>query len=94
MSAQMPIEKYNWESLNRHGITAEMIDEVLQGSIVSYFPIDDADDTCEMIVGYTFTERLLEIGLRYLSADSIYVFHAQTVSPQYRAMFKEDWDNG
>lgn len=89
----MQIVKYNWESLDRHGITAEMIDEVLQGSMVSYFPIDDPDDTCEMVVGYTFTERLLEIGLRYLSADSVYVFHAQTVSPQYRKMFEEDRDN-
>ncbi len=90
----MKIVGYNWDSLNRHGITAEMIDEVLQGSIVSYFSVDDADDTCEMLVGYTFTERLLEIGLRYLSADSVFVFHAQVVSPQYRKLFEEDWDNG
>lgn len=62
--------------------------------MVSYFPVDDVNDTCEMIVGYTFGERLLEIGLRYKSADSVYVFHAQTVSPQYRKMFEEDWDDG
>lgn len=90
----MRIVGYNWESLNRHGVTAEMIDEVLQGSMVSYFAIEDPDDTCEMLVGYTFTERLLEIGLRYKSADTAYVFHAQTVSPQYRQMFGEEWDNG
>ena len=90
----MQIVGYNWESLNRHGITAEMIDEILQGSIVSYFAIDDEDDTCEMLVGYTFTERLLEIGLRYTSTDSVYVFHAQTVSPEYRKRFEEDWNNG
>jgi hypothetical protein len=90
----MKIDGYNWDSLNRHGITAELIDEVLQGLMVSYFPVEDAEDTCEMLVGYTFTERLLEIGLRYLSADSVFVFHAQTVSPQYRKLFEEDWDNG
>lgn len=90
----MQIVGYNWDSLNRHGVTAEMIDEVLQGSMVSYFAIDDADDTCEMIVGYTFTERLLEIGLRYISPDSVFVFHSQTVSPDYRKLFEEDWDNG
>ena len=76
--------------LNRHGVTTEMIDEVLQGSMVSYFAIDDPDDTCEMLVGYTFAERLLEIGLRYSSIDSVFVFHAQTVSPIYRKMFEED----
>jgi hypothetical protein len=90
----MQIVGYNGESLNRHGITAEMIDEVLQGSMVSYFAMDDNNDTCEMLVGYTFTEQLLEIGLRYASIDSAYVFHAQKVSPEYRKKFEEDWDNG
>lgn len=90
----MLIVGYNWESLNRHAVTAEMIDEVLQGSMVSYFAIDDPDDTCEMIVGYTFAERLLEVGVRYLTADSAFVFHAQTVSPNYRTQFEEDWDYG
>lgn len=89
----MQIVGYNWESLNRHGVTLEMIEEVLQGSMVSYFAIDDADDTCEMLVGYTFTERLLEIGLRYVSADSVYVFHAQTASPEYLRKFEGDWTN-
>jgi hypothetical protein len=90
----MTIIEYNWESLNRHGITAELIDEVFQGSMVSYFAIEDNDDTCEMLVGYTFTGRLLEIGLRYKSSDSAYVFHAQTVSPEYRKKFEEDWGHG
>lgn len=90
----MRITGYNWDSLNRHGVTPEMIDEVLQGSMVSYFSIDEPDETCEMLVGYTFTERLLEIGLRYRAADEVYVFHAQTVSPHYRKLFEEDWKNG
>ena len=71
-----------------------MVDEVIQGSMVSYFVVEDPDATCEMAVGYTFTERLLEIGLRYLSVNSVYVFHAQTASPKYRKKFEEDWDNG
>ncbi len=74
------------ESLDTTGralsVTAEMIDEVIAGSMVSFFSLDDADDTCEMLVGYTFTERLLEIGLRYQSTESVYVFHAQPASPQ------------
>jgi hypothetical protein len=82
------------ESLTRHGVTAEMIDEVFAGTMISYFPLDDADDSCEMLVGYTFTERLLEIGLRYLTVDTVFVFHAQTVSPNYRELFQEDWGNG
>lgn len=90
----MRIVGYNWDSLNRHGVTTEMIDEVLLGTMVSYFSVDEVDETCEMLVGYTFTERLLEIGLRYLSADEVYVFHAQTVSPQYKKLFEEDWKNG
>ncbi|MCC7527683.1 MAG: hypothetical protein IT342_04120 [Candidatus Melainabacteria bacterium] len=90
----MRIIGYNWDSLNRHGVTAELIDEVFAGSMVSYFSIEDADDTCEMLVGFTLNERLLEVGIRYRSADSIYVFHAQSVSPQYRRMFEEDWKLG
>lgn len=90
----MRIIGYNWDSLNRHGVTIEMIDEVLTGSIVSYFSIDEADKTCEMLIGYTFNERLLEIGLRYNSPDEVYIFHAQTVSPQYKKLFAEDWKNG
>lgn len=30
--------------------------------MVSYFPIEDADDTCEMAVRSTFSEKLIEIG--------------------------------
>lgn len=90
----MRIIGYNWDSLSRHGVTAELIDEVFAGSMVSYFSIEDADDTCEMLVGFTLNERLLEVGIRYRSADSIYVFHAQSVSPQYRRMFEEDWKLG
>lgn len=90
----MRIVGYNWDSLNRHGVTTEMIDEVLLGTMVSYFSVDEADETCEMLVGYTFTERLLEIGLRYRSPDEVYIFHSQTVSPQYRKLFEEDWKNG
>jgi hypothetical protein len=91
----MKIVGYNFESLNRHGITPEMIDEVLTGSMVSYFAIDEEnEDTCEMLVGYTFAEKLIEIGLRYKSADSVYVFHAQPVSPQFRKRYEEDWHNG
>ncbi|MBS2010085.1 MAG: hypothetical protein JST01_23755 [Cyanobacteria bacterium SZAS TMP-1] len=67
----MQIIGYNRDSLNRHGVTPEM-----------------------MLVGYTFTERLLEIGIRYKSATEVYIFHAQTVSPQYRKLFEEDWKNG
>lgn len=85
--------EYNWESLNRHGITPKMIDEMLQGSMTSIFPIDD-DDDCEMIVGYTLSNRLLEVGLRYRSDYSIFIFHAQVVSPRYRKLFEEDWAHG
>ena len=90
----MQILKYNWDSLNRHGVTPEMIDEVLQGQMVSYFDLEDPDDTCEMLVGYTFSERLLEIGIRYLSPGSVVIFHAQTVSPEFRRRFEEDWGSG
>lgn len=48
-----------------------MIDEVLLGTMVSYFSVDEADETCEILVGYTFTERLLEIGLRYRSPNEV-----------------------
>ncbi|MBP9092427.1 hypothetical protein KBI23_15475 [bacterium] len=90
----MQIIGYNWDSLNKHGVTVEMIDEVLQGSMVSYFSTDEADESCEMMVGYTFSERLLEVGLRYRYPKSVYIFHAQTVSPPYRKLYEEDWNNG
>lgn len=90
----MKIQGYNWSSLNRHGVTPEMINEVIDGSMISYFYLEDEDETCEMLVGYTFNERLLEIGLRYLNPDLVYVFHAQNVSPQYRKLFEKEWKNG
>lgn len=88
------VYEYNWDSLNRHGVTPKMINEVLDGSMVTYIPIEDANDTCEMIVGYTLTERLLEIGIRYKSENFAFIFHAQTVSPEYRKLFEEEWNNG
>ena len=90
----MQITGYNWDSLTRHGVTPDMIDEVLSGSMVSCFSVDEADETCEMLVGYTLTERLLEIGLRYLSEHEVYIFHAQSASPNYKKLFEEDWKNG
>jgi hypothetical protein len=90
----MHIVGYNWDSLNRHGVTAEMIDEVQLGGMVSYFALDEGDDTCEILVGYTLTERLLEIGIRFVDAESMYIFHAQNVSPAYRQLFEEEWGNG
>lgn len=87
----MKIVGYNLDSLNRHGITPEMIDEVLAGSMVSYFPLDAEKETCEMLVGYTFGEKLIEVGLRYRTANTVFVFHAQTVSPEYRKLYEEDW---
>lgn len=90
----MKIRGYNWESLDRHGITTEMIDEVFDGLMISFFLIEEGDDTCEMLVGYTLQERLLEIGLRYVEADAVYVFHAQNVSPQFRKRFEEEWKDG
>jgi len=91
---RVKIVGYNWNSLNRHGVTKEMIEEVLISSMVSAFSIDEADAACDMLVGYTFGEKLLEIGLRYTTIDSAYVFHAQAASPQYRQLFTEEWDIG
>jgi hypothetical protein len=34
----MRIAGYNWESLKRHGVTEDMISEVLAGAMVSFFP--------------------------------------------------------
>lgn len=85
---------YNWDSLKRHKVSPNMIDEVLCSTMFSHLHLEDAEHTCEMIVGYTLSERLIEIGVRYLSSESIYIFHAQNVSPQYYELFKQEWDNG
>ncbi len=90
----MRIIGYNRDSLNRHDVTAEMIDEVLAGSMVSAFQINEADHACEMIVGYTFSNRLLEIGVRYLSEEEVFIFHAQSASPQYKKLFFKEWKIG
>ena len=90
----MQIVGYNWDSLNRHGTTPEMIDEVLAGSMVSSFQLDEADHASEMIVGFTFSNRLLEIGVRYFSEEEVFIFHAQSASPQYKKLFLEDWKIG
>jgi len=91
---------YNWESLNRHDVTPELVEEVLEGLMVSEFALDDYVDekgesfSCEMRVGYTLGERLLEIGIRYLTVSSVFVFHAQSASPTYKAKFEEQWNHG
>jgi hypothetical protein len=93
----MLIIGYNFDSLKRHRVTPALIDEVLEGSMVSYFAIEDdkhGDRTCEMVVGFTMRDRLLEIGLRYESKTEAFVFHAQTASPHFRALFEKEWNNG
>lgn len=83
---------YNEESLERHRITYDQVQEAITDPMRAQFEIaapSVADNYREMLVGYTYANVLLEIGLEMTGRNELYIFHAQKVSPKYRRKYEE-----
>jgi hypothetical protein len=75
----------------KHEITEQQIREVLadQCSTKAFELHEDSEgDPQEMLVGYTQTNVLIEIAVKYTD-ERDQVFHANRVSAEYRKLYEE-----
>jgi hypothetical protein len=80
---------YNYESLDRHGITEQEADEVYAtGKDFDLEPSASGNDRI-MVVGWTSSGRLLEIGIEYLPHGHDHMFHASDATKSYRELFEK-----
>ncbi len=80
---------YNFESLDRHGISVEDADEVVATGIWEELIPSKRGKERLMFVGFTANGRLLEVGVEYFDDSSIeYFFHAQDATTRYRDIFR------
>ena len=78
---------YNCDSLNKHNITKEEVDQVYaMGKGFDLNPSLKGNDRV-IVVGWTATGRLLEIGIEYLADGNEYIFHANEATKHYQNLF-------
>lgn len=81
---------YNHESLDRHGISEQEVDEVYStGKDFDMSSSTNGNDRI-MVVGWTSFGRLLEIGIEYLTNTDEYIFHAMDATRYYSELFNKD----
>lgn len=81
---------YNFESLNRHGISVYESDEVIAHGI--WFEIEPSErgNNRLMFVGFTAEGRLLEVGIEYFDDEDLeHIFHANDATESYRKLFSD-----
>jgi hypothetical protein len=81
---------YNFESLERHGISPLDFDEVLACGIWDEMAPSQRGNARLMFVGFTSNGRLLEVGVEYFDdEDREHVFHADDANVQRRLEFEK-----
>lgn len=81
---------YNFESLDRHGVSVEDTDEVIEAGVWKTMIPSKRGNERLMFVGFNANGRLLEVGVEYFDNDDIeYIFHAQDVTTRYRRVFEK-----
>ena len=95
----MVLITYNENSLRKHGIKHNQIQEATTDPMRACFDMPEKDieqfyDFAEgntyrqMIVGHTYANVLLEIGLEMIGENALHFFHAQKISPSYYKQYK------
>jgi uncharacterized DUF497 family protein len=81
---------YNFESLDRHGISQADIDEVLASGIWEEMQPSERGNERLMFVGFTSGGRLLEAGVEYFDdEDREHIFHADDATNHYGQIFEK-----
>ena len=81
---------YNHESLDRHGISKEEVDESYATGKDFDLPSSANGNDRIMVVGWTASGRLLEIGIEYWTNGDEYIFHAMDATRYYSELFSKD----
>jgi uncharacterized DUF497 family protein len=101
----MVLITYNDLSLKKHKITRDQVKEAITDPMRAIFDmperttqlsnlVAEADSYRQMIVGYTHTNILLEVGIEMIADHALHIFHAQKISPQYYKLYEEWLKNG
>lgn len=86
----MTRNKYNLESLDRHGVSPADADEVIATGIWEEMLLSKHGNTRLMFVGFTANGRLLEVAVEYFDDEDMeYIFHANDATRYYRALFRK-----
>lgn len=80
---------FDERSLLKHAITLEEVLQVLSSdlSFAVELPPSKYGNLRTIVVGWTYSGRVLEIGIEYL-VDCEHVFHAMGAGKRYRAEFE------
>jgi hypothetical protein len=79
---------YNFESLERRGVSPSDADEVLASGIWEEIPPSVRGNVGLMFVGFTPGGRLLEVGVDYFdSEDREHIFHVDDATAERRIAF-------
>jgi hypothetical protein len=87
---------YNYENLNRHGVTENECNEVTAEDNLTTEEFDYGYNKrvnwCMMFVGFTTKARLLEIGVEVIKIPDdcwIHIFHADDATPRWQRRFNQ-----
>ncbi len=84
---------YNETNLRKHNVSKEEIDQVMGSQSSVWLPLKASrrDNARTMVVGFTVTGRLLEIGIEIMpdTNETLLFFHFMDATKQYRKQFEE-----
>jgi len=81
---------YNYESLDKHGVTEQEADEVYAtGKDFDLEPSSSGNDRI-MVVGWTAAGRLLEVGIEYMPHGHDHIFHTSDATKPYCELFEKE----
>ncbi len=78
------------QNLDKHDVTLAEVKEVLESDLSYAEDLDPSDRGHDraMIIGWTFSGRILEIGIEYFDdIDEEHIFHAMDAGKQYKREF-------
>jgi hypothetical protein len=82
---------YDHDNLRKHRTTPDEADEVLANDPLDFtLTSSRTGNTRVMFIGFTYTGRLLEIGVEYRSAYHEHVFHGMRARKIYRLAFQKE----
>ena len=82
---------YDDANLADHGVSRDEVDEVATGSmtIELIFEPSERGNERTMLVGFTATGRLLEVGIEFFHfQERMHVFHADDATKQYEREYE------
>ena len=78
----------NYADLQKHNVTEIEVDQVMSSdaNIECDLPSSQQGHDRLMLIGFTLSGRLLELGIEFLP-DALHIFHASDATKQYQTEF-------